>query len=137
MQLLLMLNSESYPLSLLLLNVHVRVLPLKIIIVVIRQWLSRRLCKLRLILLNNSLINFEIRRLKSGRFNEYKLIIPTQLPGQPQKGFLKVVITLGGNVVILQIFLAMECDLLGFDFTIFDFDLVSGQDDGDVLAYAG
>ena len=55
---------------------------LKIIVVVIRQWLSRRLCKLRLILLNNSLINFEIRRLKSGRFNEYKLIIPTQIPGK-------------------------------------------------------
>ena len=30
----------------------------------------------------------------------------------------------------------MECDRLGLDFALFDIDLVSCQDDGDVLAHA-
>lgn len=112
------------------------IVSLELVIVIIRQRLSRSLGKIPLELVASILINCEGSRLEGGRFNEYELIVPAQLPGQPQEGLLEVVIALGGNIIILQILLAVEGDLLGFDFAVFDLDLVSGQDDGDVLADA-
>lgn len=60
----------------------------------------------------------------------YQLWIANQLPSQPQKWLLKVVIALGANVVILQVLFAMEGDGLGFDFAFFDVDLISYEHDG-------
>jgi len=60
--------------------------------------------------------------------------ISSQLPCQPQKGFLKIVVTLGRDIKVLEVFLAMECDSLCFDLAIFDVDLVAAEDDGNVLA---
>lgn len=59
--------------------------------------------------------------------------VADKLPGQPQEGLLEVVVGFGGNVVILEIFLAVEGNSLGFDLTFLHIDFVSGKDDGDVF----
>ena len=46
-------------------------------------------------------------------------------------------IALGGDVVVLQILFSVESDLLGFDLSVFNVDLVSDQNDGDGLANSG
>lgn len=59
-----------------------------------------------------------------------------ELSSQPQEGLLKVVVGLGGNVVVLEVLLSVEGDGLGLDLSLLDVDLVSAQDDGDVLAHS-
>lgn len=51
-----------------------------------------------------------------------------------QEWLLKVVVGLGGYVVVLKVLLAMESDGLGLDFALLDIHLVTGQHNGDVLA---
>jgi hypothetical protein len=50
-----------------------------------------------------------------------------------QEWFLKVVVGLCRDVVVLEILLAMEGDGLGLDLTFFDIDFVAAQNDWDVL----
>jgi hypothetical protein len=51
-----------------------------------------------------------------------------------QEGLLKIVVGLGGDVVILEILLAMESDGLGLYFALLDIDFVSGKNNGDIFA---
>ena len=37
----------------------------------------------------------------------------------------------------LEIFLSVEYDRLGLDFSVLDVDLVASEDDGDIFAYSG
>jgi len=53
---------------------------------------------------------------------------------EPHEGFLKLVITFGADVVVLQILLSVERDLLGLHLTILDVDLVANQHNGDSFA---
>lgn len=64
----------------------------------------------------------------------YKTGVANELASQPQEGLLEVVVGLGGDVVVLQVLLAVEGDGLGLDLTLLDVDLVSTEDDWDVLA---
>lgn len=66
-----------------------------------------------------------------------QLIVSGEFAGQPEKGFFKVVVRLGGDIVVLQVLLAVEGDLLGLDFTVLDFHLVSGEYNGNILANTG
>lgn len=66
----------------------------------------------------------------------YQALVADQLPRQPQEGLLEVVVALGGDVVVLQILLAVESDRLCLDLAILDVDLVADQHDRDVLADA-
>jgi hypothetical protein len=43
-----------------------------------------------------------------------------------QERLLEVVVGLGGDVVVLEVFLAVESDGLGLDFALLDIDLVTG-----------
>ena len=45
-----------------------------------------------------------------------------------------MVVGLRGDVVVLQVFLAVEGDLLGLDLALLDIALVAAEDDGDVGA---
>ncbi len=63
------------------------------------------------------------------------MVVPTKLSRQPQEWLFEIVVGLCGNVVVLQIFLAMKGNLFGLDFTVLDFDLVSYKDNRDILAY--
>ena len=77
------------------------------------------------------------RWLQGGSFNEVELIVATQLTSQPEEGFLEVVVGLCRNIVVLKILLTVEGDLLGLHLTVFDLDLVSGQNNWDVFADTG
>lgn len=64
----------------------------------------------------------------------YQRWVADKLASEPQEGFLKVIVRLGRNVVVLQIFLPVKGDGLGLDFPLLDIDLIATKDDGDVLA---
>ena len=66
----------------------------------------------------------------------YQSLVTDELPCEPQEGLLEVVVGLGGDVVVLEVLLAVESDRLGLDLALLDIDLVAGQDNGDVLADA-
>lgn len=59
-----------------------------------------------------------------------------KVASKPQERLLKVVVALGGDVVVLQVLLAVEGDLLGAHLAVLDIDLVADQHDRDVLAHA-
>jgi len=59
--------------------------------------------------------------------------IPCQLPCKVKEGLLKVVIALGRNLIVLQVLLPVECNLLGFDLPVLHINLVTTEDDGNVL----
>jgi hypothetical protein len=56
---------------------------------------------------------------------------------EPHKRLLELVVRLSTDVVVLEVLLAVEGNLLGFDFAVFDVDLVTDEHDGDVLADTG
>ena len=64
----------------------------------------------------------------------YKGLVADELSCEPQEGLLEVVVGLGGDVVVLEVLLAVEGDGLGLDLALLDIDLVTGENDGDVLA---
>jgi hypothetical protein len=64
----------------------------------------------------------------------YQALVANELPREPQERLLEVVVGLGGDVVVLEILLAVEGDGLGLDLALLDIDLVAGKDNGDVLA---
>lgn len=70
------------------------------------------------------------------RVSTYKGGVADELAGKPEEGLLEVVVGLGGDVVVLEVLLAVEGDGLGLDLALLDVDLVAAQDDGDVLADA-
>lgn len=82
------------------------------------------------------LVDSKLRRLQCRRLDKRKVVVTTELSGQPQERLLKIVIGFRGNVVVLQVLLAMESNLLGFDLAILDFDLVSAKYNRNILANA-
>lgn len=60
--------------------------------------------------------------------------VANQLAGQPQERLLKVIVGLGGDIVVLQVLLSVEGDGLGLHFSLLDIDLVAGEDNRDILA---
>lgn len=64
----------------------------------------------------------------------YQARIADQLTSEPQERLLEVVVGLGGDVVVLQVLLAVESDGLGLHLALLDVDLVTAEDDGDTLA---
>lgn len=63
-----------------------------------------------------------------------ELGVANELAGEPQEGLLEVVVGLGGDLVVGQVLLAVEGDGLGLDLALLNIDLVTAEDDGDVLA---
>lgn len=59
------------------------------------------------------------------------------LLGEVEEGLLKVVVGLCGDVVVLEVLLAVEGDLLGLHLAVLLVDLVAAEDDVDLLADAG
>jgi len=110
---------------------------LKIFVIILRQRHGSGIGKFLLIFMFGLLIKVKFRRLQGRRLHEVKLIVPRQLPRQPEKWLLKVVVRFGRNVIVLQVLLPMEGDLLCLDLTVLDFYLVPREDDGDILADTG
>lgn len=59
--------------------------------------------------------------------------LPSQLPCEVQERFLKVVVALGRNFIVLQILLPVESNLLGFDLPVLHINLITAEDNGDVF----
>ena len=66
---------------------------------------------------------FYLGRSEGGHGDEFEVGITDQLPGQPEEGFLEVVVGLGGDVVVLEVLLAMEYDRLGLHFAILEMQM--------------
>ena len=64
----------------------------------------------------------------------YKTLVADQLSCEPEEGLLEVVVGLGGDIVVLEVLLAVECDCLGLDFALLHIDFVTAQNNGNVLA---
>jgi len=72
-----------------------------------------------------------------GLLGELEVGVTAELAGYPQEGLLEVVVRLGRNVVVLDVWLlSVEEDVLGFDLPVFNVNLVAAEHDGDVLAHA-
>ena len=64
----------------------------------------------------------------------YQTLVADEFSGEPEERLLEVVVRFGGDVVVLQVLLAVEGDGLGLDLALLHVDLVTGEDNGDVLA---
>lgn len=104
-----------------------------VIELVVRDSDIGRLLKLFLHVRNLSLIDVDLGSL-SELTNEIKLGLVDQTAREPQEGLLEVVIGAGGEIVVLQVALAVELDVLGLDLSVLDVDLVADQHNRDVLA---
>lgn len=86
------------------------------------------------VLLHEGGIDLHLRRSKGGSSNEFQRGVADQLPGKPQEGLLEVIVGLGGDVVVLEVLLAVEGDGLGLHLTLLNIDLVTAKDNRNVLA---
>ena len=71
---------------------------------------------------------------KRGQPVTFQCWVSNKLTCQPKEGLLEVIIGLGRDIIVLKVLLSVEGDGLGLDLALLDIDLVSGQDDRDVLA---
>jgi len=107
---------------------------LQVGVLLVGEWHVGSGFHLLLVLLENSLVDLDFWGSEGWCGDELKRLVTDQLAGEPEEGLLEVVVGLGGNVVVLEVFLAMESDGLGFDFALLDIDLVAAENDGDALA---
>lgn len=68
------------------------------------------------------------------RIGTHQTGVTDKLSCQPEERLLKVVVGLGGDVVILEVLLSVEGNGLGFNLSLLDINLVTSKDDGNVLA---
>ena len=64
----------------------------------------------------------------------YQLGVANQLTSEPEEGLLEVVVGFGGDIVVLEVLLAVEGNGLGLHLTLLNIDLVTGEDNRDILA---
>jgi len=107
---------------------------LQIGVILIRKRHLGSILHLLLVLLKKSGIDSCGWWSKSRCSNEFQSWVANELSCQPEEGLLKVIVGLGGDIVVLKILLAMECDGLGLDFSLLDINLVSSENDWNVLA---
>jgi len=107
---------------------------LKVGIVLVGEGHVGGILHLLLVLLENSLVDLDLWGSKGGGSDEVKSLVADKLSCEPQERLLEVVVGLGGDVVVLEVLLAVEGDGLGLDLALLDIDLVTSENDGDVLA---
>ena len=90
-------------------------------------------------------INNNFTRLKDWSFNKQEVRVTIiikfnfgnylldKLSEEPDEWFLKLIVALCRDIIVLKILLSMEGDLLGFDLSVLNIDLVAHQDNRDVL----
>lgn len=103
-------------------------------IIFIRQRVLGSFLHLLVVSLQKGVVDGDLRWGQCWGSNELKAGVADELSSQPQEGLLEVVVGLGRNVVVLEVLLAVESDGLGLDLTFLNIDLVTGEDDRDVLA---
>lgn len=103
------------------------------IIIVIGKFSVSRILDFFLVDGNHLRIHLNFWWSKCGHGDEFEIGISNEFTSQIEERFLEVVVGLGGNIVVLEILLAMEGDALGFDFAVFHVDFVSDQNNWDIL----
>ena len=88
----------------------------------------------RSVLVENSLVDLDLGRGKSGGGDKVKSLVANEFPGEPEERLLEVVVGLGRDIVVLEVLLSVESDGLGLDLALLHIDLVTAENDGDVLA---
>ena len=78
-------------------------------------------------LLDLLLVHGDLRRAQGGHGHKVQVRLATQLSRQPQERLLEVVVALGADVVVLQVLLAVECDVLSLDLAILDVNLPGSE----------
>jgi hypothetical protein len=71
--------------------------------------------------------------LEHGGFNESQVRVSNESSEEPDEWLLKLIVALGRDIVVLEVLLSVEGDLLGFDLSVLDINLISNKDDRDVL----
>merc|ERR1719333_1520138 len=70
---------------------------------------------------------------QGGHGHELQVGVTDQLPGQPKERLLEVVVRFSRDVVVLEVLLSVEHDGLGLDFSVLDVDLVTCENNWNVL----
>ena len=71
--------------------------------------------------------------MKNWGFNENQVGVSNESSQEPDEWLLKLIVRLGRDIVVLEVLLSVESDLLGLDLSVLHIDLVSDQDNWDVL----
>jgi hypothetical protein len=95
------------------------------IIIFLRKGLSSSFCHFVGVLFHQASIDLDLWRSQGRGSDELEVGVTNQLAGQPKERLLKVVVGLGGNVVVLEVLLSVESDGLGLDFTFLFYILVT------------
>jgi len=106
----------------------------EVVITVIWERLSSGHGQLLLVLLLLGKVDLDLGRGESSIPYETKVLLTRELAGEVLERPLVVVVGLGGNLVVLEVLLAVEGNLLGLDLTVLDVHLVAAENDGDILA---
>lgn len=77
----------------------------------------------RLKVQKKELLFTHLRRSQGRHGNELEVGVSEKLASKPEERFFEVVVGLRGDVVVLQVLLAMESDSLGLDFSVLDVNL--------------
>jgi len=107
---------------------------LQIGIVFVWKWHLCSILHFLLVLLQQSLVDSGGGRGKGRSSNEFQSWVSNKLACQPEERLLKVIIGLGRDVVVLKVLLPVESNSLGLHLSLLDINLVSGKDDGNILA---
>ena len=68
------------------------------------------------------------------KFFIQNLYLLSELSKKPDKWLFELVVRLGRDIVVLQVLLSVENNLLGFDFSVFNINFVTNQNDWNVFA---
>lgn len=77
---------------------------------------------------------FEAETGAENRSGAYQSGVADKLACKPEERLLEVVVGLGRDIVVLEVLLAVEGNSLGLDLALLHVDLVTAENDGDVLA---
>jgi hypothetical protein len=94
------------------------------------------LSQLLLILLHQVFVHGDFSGGQGGGSNEFQSGIANKLAAKPKEGLFEVIVGLCGNLKVLKILFAVECDSASLHFALLHINLVTTQHDGDVLADA-
>ena len=98
---------------------------LKILIVILGKCGLLSEGKLGLGLLDLLRVHLSLGWAYSRHRNKLQVGLAGKLACKPQEGLLKIVIALSTDVVVLKVLFAVECNVLGLDFSVLDVDLES------------
>lgn len=105
----------------------------EVIVVIFRQGLSCGGVDIRFELLLRFVRDLHFGGLQSHRLDKVQGIVTRQLASQPEERLFKVVVRLGGDIVVLQVLFAVEGDLLRLYLAVFDFDFVPREHNRNVF----